>query len=102
MLLNSRAGYVGLLLANATTFVLAATIIGRVPPVGVPPRPAAGPRVVSLRDRPFLTFALVDGLVAALYNEVLSLALPLWLLACAPAPPTPVGRRGPAWSPSGR
>jgi hypothetical protein len=43
---------------------------------------------VSLRDRPFVAFALVDGLVAGMYNELLSLALPLWLVARTHAPAT--------------
>ena len=81
LLLNSRGGYVTLLLGNAATFVVAAAIVSRARRVDVAPRPAAAPRIAALRDRPFLTFALLDGLVAAMYNELLSFALPLWLLA---------------------
>lgn len=81
LMLNSRGGYVALLLANATTFVVAAAIVSRARRVDVAPPPAAAPRMVALRDRPFLAFALVDGFVAAMYNELLSFALPLWLLA---------------------
>jgi MFS family permease len=81
LLLNSRVGYVALLLANAATFVVAAAIVSRARSVDVVARPAAAPRIVALRDRPFLAFALVDGFVAAMYNELLSFALPLWLLA---------------------
>jgi hypothetical protein len=42
--------------------------------------------MVALRDRSFMAFALVDGLSSALYNEMLSLALPLWLVASTHAP----------------
>jgi hypothetical protein len=86
LLLDSRAGYVGLLLANAATFIVAAVIVGRVRQVDAVARPVAAPRIVALRDRPFLAFALVDGLVAAMYNELLSLALPLWLVAYTHVP----------------
>ncbi|WP_157641559.1 MFS transporter [Longispora albida] len=86
LMLDSRAGYVVLLLGNSVSFVAAAAILTRaraVPPV---PKPADGPRMVALRDKPFLTFALVDGLMASMYNEMLSIALPLWLVAQADGP----------------
>lgn len=58
--------------------------VQRVAPVARP----SGPRMVALRDKPFVAFAMVDSLVAALYNEVLSLALPLWLVAYSHGPVT--------------
>jgi MFS family permease len=86
LLLNSRAGYLAVLLFNAVTYLVAALIIGRAARVTPAKAPVNGPRMVALRDRPFLAFALVDGLVAALYNGLLSLALPLWLIAYTHAP----------------
>jgi MFS family permease len=86
LLLDTRAGYVAVLLGNSVTYLLAALIVGRadsVPPVTAP---GDAPRMVALRDRPFLSYALVDGLVAALFNQILSLALPLWLIAETHAP----------------
>ncbi|MEU5940230.1 MFS transporter [Micromonospora sp. NPDC047548] len=88
LLLDSRAGYLAVLLVNAATCLGAALIVGRAARVAPAKAPASGPRMVALRDRPFLAFALVDGLVAALYNELLSLALPLWLIAYTHAPVT--------------
>ncbi|GAB3332113.1 hypothetical protein GCM10027452_05350 [Micromonospora halotolerans] len=55
-------------------------VITRVRPAApVPARPDDQPRLIALRDRSFFSFALVDGPVASLYNEMLSFALPLWL-----------------------
>lgn len=86
LLLDSRAGYLAVLVLNAVTYLVAALIVTRVRVVARVKAPAGGPRMVTLRDRPFLAFALLDGLVAALLNEVLSLALPLWLVAYTNAP----------------
>jgi hypothetical protein len=41
---------------------------------------------VALRDRAFLVYALVDGLLASTYNDLLGVALPLWLAARTDAP----------------
>ncbi|WP_027346980.1 MFS transporter [Hamadaea tsunoensis] len=84
--LDTRAGYVVLLLADAVSFVIAAAIVaraGRVAPVAAP---ATGPRLVALRDRPFLVFAAIDGLLSALYNAMFVVGLPLWLVARGGAP----------------
>lgn len=86
LLLDSRSGYVAVLLFNAATSLAAAAIISRARRVAPVRGPAGGPRLAALRDRPFLAFVLVDGLLAALYNDLLSLALPLWLVAYTDAP----------------
>lgn len=86
--LDSRGGYVGVLLLNAVTFLSAALIVSRADRVAPTIRPGRGPRIVALRDKPFVAFAVVDGLVAALYNQLLSLALPLWLVAYTDGPVT--------------
>jgi len=79
--LDSRGGYLAVLLGNAVTFLIAAAVVARIRDVAAVPAPKGGPRLVALRDRPFMAFALVDGVSAALYNEMLSLALPLFLVA---------------------
>ncbi|WP_230686420.1 MFS transporter [Catellatospora vulcania] len=86
LLLDTRAGYLAVLLGNAVTFLLAAAVVTRVTAVARVSAPPGNPRMVALRDRPFLAFALLDGVVAALYNEVLSLALPLWLITHTSGP----------------
>ncbi|GAA2391633.1 MFS transporter [Dactylosporangium salmoneum] len=84
--LDSRAGYLVVLVGNAASFLIAAVLVGRIERPAVVPAPVGGPRMVALRDRPFMGFALVDGLAAALYNEMVSLALPLWLVRYTHAP----------------
>ncbi|MFI5493729.1 MFS transporter [Actinoplanes sp. NPDC051859] len=86
LLLDTRAAYLAVLLGNAATCVGAALIVRRATPVAPVRAPSGGPKLIALRDRPFLTFVLLDGLVAALYNDMLSLALPLWLVAHAGGP----------------
>jgi predicted MFS family arabinose efflux permease len=88
LLLDRRSGYLAVLLFNAATGVVAALILGRATRVRPATRSANSPALVALRDRPFLAFALVDGLVGALFNDLLSLALPLWLVASTHASPT--------------
>ncbi|MGY0232509.1 MFS transporter [Longispora urticae] len=86
LLLDIRAAYVAMLLGNACTFVLAAAILSRAARVPVLPVPADGPRMVALRDRPFLVFTAIDGFMASAYNEIISLGLPLWLATQRHAP----------------
>jgi MFS family permease len=86
LMLDTRTAYVAMLWANAATFVVAAGIATRVPTTAPVAAPKTGPRLVALRDRPFLAFAAIDGLLAALYNGLLTIALPLWLVAHGDAP----------------
>ncbi|NUT34210.1 MAG: MFS transporter [Hamadaea sp.] len=87
LLLDTRAAYVTTLLANAVFLLAAAAVVTRVRPIGpAPARPTDEPRLVALRDKPFLGFALVDGFLASLYNALLTFALPLWLAHRAGAP----------------
>ncbi|MFC0568315.1 MFS transporter [Plantactinospora siamensis] len=88
LLLDSRAGYLAVLLGNAATYLLAAGVVSRARATEPVARPPAGSRLAALADRPFLAFVLVDGTVAALFNELLSLALPLWLIRYTHAPVT--------------
>jgi MFS family permease len=88
LLLDSRAGYLAVLFGNALTYLLAAAVASRAGPAARVSRPADGPRWAALRDRPFVAFALLDGVVGALYNGLLALALPLWLVTSTHAPAT--------------
>ncbi|MGC4770552.1 MFS transporter [Micromonospora sp. DT44] len=47
--------------------------------------PTRGPRLVALRDRPFLAFTLLDGLMS-MHFSLLTLALPLWIAGHTTAP----------------
>lgn len=86
LLLHSHRAYAGVLLLNAVSFLVAAVILVRAQPVRPQARPAEGPRLIALRDRPFLAFAALDGLLTSTFNELIAIGLPLWLAARTHAP----------------
>jgi len=86
LLLDSHAAYAAVLIGDSVSSVLAAAVLARATSVAPRRAPSAGPRLVALRDRAFLVFALVDGLLASTYNDLLGIALPLWLVARTQAP----------------
>jgi MFS transporter len=86
LLLHSASAYAGVLLANAASFLIAAVILTRAHRVPPQARPAQGPRLIALRDRPFLAFAALDGVLTSTFNELIAIGLPLWLAARTHAP----------------
>jgi MFS family permease len=82
---DTRAAYVTGILLNSATFVVAALLVLRIPPV--PPRPHTGdgPRLAVLRDRPFVQVAVVHAFLA-LHFALLDVALPLWIVRRTEAP----------------
>ncbi len=82
---DTRAAYVTVILLNSATFLLAALLVLRIPPV--PPRPHTGdgPRLAVLRDRPFVLVAVVHAFLA-LHFALLDVALPLWIVRRTDAP----------------
>ncbi|GAA4588212.1 MFS family permease [Actinoplanes octamycinicus] len=86
LLVQGDVAYVVILLVNAMTFLVAALLLTRAPQVARQTTPAGGPRLVALRDRAFLGFAALDGLLTSTYNDLLGLGLPLWLATGAHAP----------------
>jgi MFS family permease len=82
---DTHTAYLTVILVNAATFVVAALLILRVPPV--PPRPHTGdgPRLAVLRDRPFVLVAVVHAFLA-LHFALLDVALPLWIVHRTEAP----------------
>ena len=82
---DTHTAYLIVILVNAATFVVAAVLILRVPPV--PPRPHTGdgPRLAVLRDRPFVLVAVVHAFLA-LHFALLDVALPLWIVHRTEAP----------------
>ena len=82
---DTHTAYLIVILVNAATFVVAALLILRVPPV--PPRPHTGdgPRLAVLRDRPFVLVAVVHAFLA-LHFALLDVALPLWIVHRTEAP----------------
>lgn len=82
---DTRAAYVTLILLDAATYVLAAAVLLRLPPVPPMPAPAHGPRLIALRDRPFLAFTVLDGLMS-MHFSLINIALPLWIAGHTSAP----------------
>ncbi|MET9298412.1 MULTISPECIES: MFS transporter [Micromonospora] len=82
---DTRGAYVTLILLDAATYVLAAAVLLRLPPVPPMPAPAHGPRLIALRDRPFLAFTVLDGLMS-MHFSLINIALPLWIAGHTSAP----------------
>ncbi|OEV08362.1 MFS transporter [Streptomyces nanshensis] len=81
---GTLTAYQLLVMGNAVAFVAAAAILVFLPPVE--PNPVAGgPRWVGLRDRPYLLITGLDGIMAVQF-KVLTVAVPLWLVAATTAP----------------
>ncbi|SCF39047.1 Predicted arabinose efflux permease, MFS family [Micromonospora purpureochromogenes] len=82
---DTRAAYVALILLDCVTYLLAAVVLLRLAPVPPVPAPAHGPRLIALRDRPFLAFTVLDGLMS-MHFGLLNIALPLWIADHTTAP----------------
>ncbi|MCO1596073.1 MFS transporter [Micromonospora sp. RHAY321] len=82
---DTRAGYVALILTAAAASLGAAAVFLRLPTVAPVAAPTHGPRLVALRDRPFLVFTLLDGLMS-MHFSLLTIALPLWIAGHTRAP----------------
>lgn len=82
---DTRTAYVSLILLDCATYLLAAAVLLRLPPVPPVPAPTHGPRLIALRDRPFLAFTVLDGLMS-MHFSLINIALPLWIAGHTTAP----------------
>ncbi|HMJ34223.1 MAG TPA: MFS transporter [Baekduia sp.] len=88
--LDTRGAYVGMLIADALSFVLAAAVVARLPR-RPPTRTAAGDgehdaqRWLALRDKPYLALTF-SAAIASLQYEVPIVVLPLWVTLHTHAP----------------
>ncbi|SCG36673.1 MFS transporter [Micromonospora inositola] len=82
---DTRAGYLALILLDCVTYLVAAAILLRLPAVPPVPAPTHGPRLIALRDRPFLAFTVLDGLLS-MHFGLINIALPLWIADHTAAP----------------
>ncbi|MCW3813499.1 MFS transporter [Micromonospora sp. DR5-3] len=82
---DTRTAYVSLILLDCATYLVAAAVLLRLPPVPPVPAPAHGPRLIALRDRPFLAFTVLDGLMS-MHFGLINIALPLWIAGHTTAP----------------
>ncbi|MYS85012.1 MFS transporter [Embleya scabrispora] len=81
---GTHTAYQLLVVGTATAVGAAAVIVAFVPAVTAEPT-AEGPRWVALRDHPYLLLTALDG-VMAIQFKVLTVAIPLWLVAATTAP----------------
>src|SRR3954451_3994181 len=76
LLVHTAGAYTWILVLNCGSFLIAAAVTTRVPEVARQPAPGRGPRLIALRDRPFLAFATLDGLLTSTFNDLISIGLP--------------------------
>ncbi|MET8684891.1 MFS transporter [Streptomyces sp. NPDC004732] len=86
LLIDTRAGYGAILLLNAVSFAVLATLAHRLPVLS---KPAKSLRrrfsVDALRDRPFLSFTGINA-VLTMHMTLLSIGIPLWIVEHTDAP----------------
>ena len=82
---DTRQAYLTLIAIDAVTYAGAALVLRRLAPVPAAPKRQEGPRLVALRDRPFLAFVVLDGLMATHFG-LFEVALPLWIAHRTDAP----------------
>jgi len=84
--LDTRAGYVALIAANALSYLGHAGAVARLPHVApVPAAAGAAERLSALRDGPYVMLAAICGVLTLCWGMV-STALPLWVAGHTEAP----------------
>jgi predicted MFS family arabinose efflux permease len=83
--IDTRTGYVVLILGNSVTFALCSLVVSRLPHLPPVPRPPVGQRRAALADRPFVALTLLNGIMAIQY-AVGTFAVPLWIVEFTQAP----------------
>jgi MFS family permease len=83
---DTAPAYLAVFAIDATSFVIAAALIHRVPKVdAVTLRVAGEPRLAVLHDRPYAVLALLNA-VMLMFMPLLSLVAPLWIVERTNAP----------------
>jgi len=84
--LDTREAYLAVLALDAVAFGVAAFLLSRLPAgTAAAPAPGAERALTVLRDRPYAVLTLLNA-VMLLYMPLLSLVLPLWIVAATAAP----------------
>lgn len=83
--LNTREGYLTLVILDALTFLGYARLLARVPRLARVPQPAQRARLTVLHDRPYMTLAALMGVLALCWG-MLSSGVPLWIVFHTHAP----------------
>jgi MFS family permease len=83
--LDTRAAYLALIVGNATSFVVCAVIITRLPSLSPIPAPHPTGRWLALKDKPYLAITVLDAIMG-IHGQVLVFALPVWIISQTHAP----------------
>ncbi|MFE3884854.1 hypothetical protein ACFXPQ_18415 [Streptomyces lydicus] len=83
--IGSDLAYCALVFANALTFIGSAAVLVKLPKLQPLPSPREEGRWIALEDKPYVAFAVLDGIMW-IQSEVLSFALPLWVVLHTDAP----------------
>ncbi|WP_433213398.1 MFS transporter [Dactylosporangium sp. CS-047395] len=82
---DTRWAYAALILTDALTYLVAAALATRLERIPRHAHEPGAPRMVALRDRPFLAFVLLDGLLSVHFG-LFEVGLPLWIAHRTDAP----------------
>ncbi len=85
VIVGTRSAYAVLILGNAASFLGCALLVQRVPAYEPLPRAAHHRHLAAMRDKPFLSFAAVNGAMGLQYPTV-TLLLAIWIAAHTRAP----------------
>lgn len=88
--LDTLAAFQVLFLVNAATFLIGAWVCAKLPYFAPMPAPPGTQRLVALRDRPFIAYTVLNGVMSLQYS-VIVFALPLWIATETSAPRWMVG-----------
>ncbi|WJY41863.1 MFS transporter [Streptomyces sp. P9-2B-2] len=83
--IDTDTAYRVLILGNALTFLGSAAVLVGLPKLAPLPSPREEGRWIALKDRPYVMFVVLDGIMW-IQSEVLSYALPLWIVLHTDAP----------------
>lgn len=78
ILFDTRGAYDALILGDAATYAVALVLTLRLPHVAPRPPASEGPRLIVLRDRPYLAVMALVG-VMTLHFSLLEVGIPLWI-----------------------
>lgn len=83
--IGTQPAYEWLIAGNAVSYLAIAAVARTLPYLEPSGRHPAEPRLTALRDRPYLTFVALDG-VMAVHTSILEVAIPLWITTHTGAP----------------